>query len=302
MKNLFVVYLFILGFAGAQAALGDPINVVVSMQPQYDLVRQIAGDVASVTRVLPIGASPHTFEPTPSDVAALVDADLVVTSGVIDDWLLTVVEASGTEASVVTLIDTLTFEPIVEEEHDHEGEAEAHDQEHRLEHVNPHIWNDPLLMAGAVPVLVKALSRAAPAQAETFAESGEALRQSLIALDTDLAELLTPVQDAPFVPFHDAWPYFVRRYGLNQVAIIEPAPGREPSPSYIAEVLGQLQATGAKAIFNDAQLPARPAEVIAQEAGVALYTLDPEGGGVNGEQSYQDLMRQNARTILEALE
>lgn len=304
MKNLFVLCLFALGVAGAQAAPEDPIDVVVSMQPQYDLVRQITGDVARVSRMLPVGASPHTFEPTPSDVAALVDADLVITSGVIDDWLLGVVEASGTEATVLTLIDALTFEPIGEEAHDHEEgaeEAEA-DPEHRFEHVNPHIWHDPLLMAGAVPVLVEALSRAAPAHTETFATNGEALRQSLKALDTELAELLRPVQDAPFVPFHDAWPYFVRRYGLNQVAVIEPAPGREPSPSYIAEVLGQLETTGAKAIFNDAQLPPRPAEVIAQEAGVALYTLDPEGGGVSGEQSYQDLLRQNARTILEALE
>lgn len=108
------------------------------------------------------------------------------------------------------------------------------------------------------------------------------------------------MQDAPFIPYHDAWPYFVRRYGLDQVAVLEPAPGREPSPSYLAGVLGTIADTGATALFVDVQLPARPAELVAAEAGVPLYTLDPEGGGF-GELSYQALMRRNAEIIVAGL-
>lgn len=312
MKMVLVGLLLAAGWVSAQ---DEPVSVVVSMQPQYDLVRQITGDAANVSRILPVGASPHTFEPTPSDVVTLAGADLIVTNGVIDDWLLDAVAASGTDAPVLTLLDELDFSPITGDEHDHEGETheeehgEEHEEEHaneahehRYENANPHIWNDPLLMEEAVPVFVAALSQIDPAHAATFEANGETLRQSLRELNTELAGMLEPVQTAPFVPFHDAWPYFVRRYGLNQVAVIEPAPGREPTPSYLAEVLAQLATTGAKAIFNDAQLPPRPAEVAAEEAGVALYTLDPEGGGVDGEQRYQDLMRQNAGTILEALQ
>ncbi len=304
MKKVLLLTVLALGWASAQ-----PINIVASMQPQFDLTRQIAGEAASVSRVLPVGASPHTFEPTPSDVANLAQADLIVINGVIDDWLLDAVEASGTTAPVLVLLDELDFEPIAGDDHEHEeGEGEHGDEgehaheEHAHEGVNPHIWNDPVLMGDAVPLLVAALSEAAPEEAATFEANGDALQQSLKELNTELAARLKPVQDAPFVPFHDAWPYFVRRYGLNQVAIIEPSPGREPTPGYLADVLALLAQTGARAIFNDAQLPARPAEVVAEEAGVALYTLDPEGGGVDGEQSYQDLMRQNAETILEALQ
>ena len=312
IKQGLALLLLLTGAAWAQT----PLNVVVSLHPHFDLVRQITGDAATVTRILPIGASPHTFDPTPRDVARLAEADLVVLNGGIDEWLRDLVAASGTDAEVVELLEVLEFEPVGseadahgdgDEEHGeaaHAAEAvaeEAHDSGHDHSDVNPHVWLDPLLMVRAVPIFVEALSEADPEDAETYAANGEALAQSLETLHRELAETLAPVGDAPFVPFHDAWPYFVRRYGLNQVAVIEPAPGREPSPRYIAEVLGQLEESGATAIFNDVQLPARPAEIVAESAGVDLYTLDPEGGGTSDAETYGDFMRDNAATIAEAL-
>lgn len=295
--RLTMLLLSLLGWAAAQAQ----VNVVVSMQPHFDLVRQIAGDAAAVTRILPLGASPHTFDPSPREVARIADADLVVMNGGVDEWLLELITASGTGAAVIEIIEVLDFEPITGEAHDDEDEpddADNHSDDHS--NVNPHIWLDPVLMAQAVPVLVGALSKTDSANAELYTTNGEALVASLEALDAEISQTLAPVQNAPFVPFHDAWPYFVRRYGLDQVAVIEPAPGREPSPGYIAEVLGQLQKTGATAIFNDVQLPARPAEVVAESAGLDFYTLDPAGGGTD-DTTYQDFMRANANTIAEAL-
>lgn len=299
--KVFVAFFVLLtGWAGAQA----PLNIVVSLQPHFDLLRQLTGDTATLNRLLPIGASPHTFEPTPQDVLRVAEADLVILNGGVDEWLLDLVEASGTDAPVLELLESLEFEPVGGEAHEEGGEAEAEHEEaeaHDHSGTNPHIWLDPILMRDAVPLLVEALSEADPANAQLYAERGKTLAKSLEALDTELAEILKPVGAAPFVPFHDAWPYFVARYGLNQVAVLEPAPGREPSPSYIAEVLAVLQETGATALFNDIQLPARPAEVVAEAGGLELYTLDPEGGGSDEAETYQDLMRENARTIAEAL-
>lgn len=295
----FILMLTLLSGLGPVGAQG--LSVVVSLHPHFDLVRQLAGGRASVTRVLPLGASPHTFEPTPRDIVTIAKADIVVLNGGLDRWLLDLVDASGPDAAVLELLSILEFAPITGEEHEHEGsEAEEHGAEEYRAGVNPHVWTDPQLMAQAVPLLVRALSAADPEGAEAYRANGAALEQDLIALDAELAELLTPVQAAPFIPYHDAWPYFVRRYGLNQVAVLEPAPGREPSPSYLAEVLGTMADTGAAALFTDVQLPARPAELVAAEAGVPLYTLDPEGGGF-GDESYQALMRRNAETIAEGL-
>lgn len=265
------------------AALAQP-TVVVSMHPHYDLVRQIAGGRAEVTRLLPLGASPHTFDPTPQDVVRISEASLIVLNGGLDTWLLDLVAASGTDAPVLELVTELEFERIG-------GDT----------NFNPHIWLDPAIMADAVPVFVSALSEVDPPGAATYRANGQALVEALRALDRELSATLAPAEGAAFVPFHNAWPYFARRYGLDQVAVIEPAPGREPSPSYLAEALTVIRDSGAKAIFSEVQLSQRPAEIVAAEAGLPLYLLDPEGGGTSDAETYGAFMRKNARTIARAL-
>lgn len=299
MKKILALLILSGSLAGAQQ-----LSVVVSMQPHYALVKQLVGDAASVSRILPLGASPHTFDPTPQDVARIAGASLIIANGGLDEWVLELVAAAEAEAPVVELLDALEFEPISgEDEHGAGAEEAAHEQDHEHAHsgVNPHLWLDPVLMAQAVPVLVAALGAADPDNAELYTQNGDALAAELTALDAELRTELAPVAGAPFIPFHDAWPYFVRRYGLNQVAVLEPSPGREPSPRYLADVLQQMTGTGATALFTDVGLPPRPAEVVAEEAGVELYTLDPEATGGDETESYADFMRRNAAVIVGAL-
>ena len=317
-------------------ALAQP-TVITSIHPIYDLTRQVAGEHADVVRILPPGASPHTFDPTPRDVARMARADVVVLVGGygVDAWLTELVEASGGNAPLVTLFDIIDFD-IIESENDHEDRhgraqhehhaedddsadhghdddehaeddhahaADDHDAEqvgHAHAPVNSHIWLDPVLMIQAVPVIVDALSQADPANADAYHANGEALIQDLQALHEELHDMLEPIEGEAFVPFHDAWPYFAQRYGLNLVVEIEPFPGREPSPAYLQYALGLIAGTDAKAIFTEPQLSRRPAEIVAESAGLPLHTLDPLGGTPETE-TYQDLLRYNAVVLLEAL-
>ena len=102
------------------------------------------------------------------------------------------------------------------------------------------------------------------------------------------------------MPFHAAWPYFAERFGLDLVVEIEPFPGREPSARALSEAVQAVRASGARAIFNEAQLDDRPARVLADEADVRLATLDPLGG-VPGRRTYAELLRFNAEALLDAL-
>jgi zinc transport system substrate-binding protein len=86
----------------------------------------------------------------------------------------------------------------------------------------------------------------------------------------------------------------------TSIVEIEPFPGSEPSPAYLREALRLIRASGAVAIFSEAQLERRPAEVVAAEAGVELHELDPLGG-FTGRDRYQDLLRFNAVVIAAAL-
>jgi len=284
-------------------------NVVVSIHPLFDVVRQIAGDDAVVVRVLAPGASPHTFDPTPRDVARIASADLIVMNGGLDLWLRNLVEASGARAVVVELIafagvrDALAdgFPDLVAREAGGARDAGgAVDAAGAVFGFNAHVWLDPLVMAAAVPDLARALADVDPAAAERYLARAAALVADLTALHEELAAALAPLAGTPFVPFHDAWPYFAARYGLDLIVEIEPFPGREPSPAYLRMALAQIRDSGARVIFSEAQLERRAAEVVAAEAGVALAELDPLGG-LPGRESYQELLRWNAAVLLENL-
>jgi ABC-type Zn uptake system ZnuABC Zn-binding protein ZnuA len=278
-------------------------NVVVSIHPLFDIVRQIAGDDAVVVRVLAPGASPHTFDPTPRDVARIAAADLIVMNGALDLWLRNLVEASGARADVVELIalDGVRaaladgFPDLVARE-----VGGAVDAAGAVFGFNAHVWLDPLVMAAAVPDLARALAAVDAAAADRYLARATALVADLTALHEELAAALAPLANTPFVPFHDAWPYFAARYGLDLIVEIEPFPGREPSPAYLRTALAQIRDSGARVIFSETQLERRAAEVVAAEAGVALAELDPLGG-LPGRESYQELLRWNAAVLLENL-
>jgi len=268
------------------AASAQParITVAVSIHPYASLVRQIAGDHANVVEVLPSGASPHTFDPAPSQVTAVAGASLVIMNGGTDAWMGRIAGAAAPAAPVFVVIERLAFTPVQGTD---QGVA-----------VNPHVWLDPSLMAKLVPQLVDALVTVDPADAAAFRENGATLAASLRDLDARLGASLAPLRGAAFVPFHDAWPYFARRYGLDLIVSLEPAPGRDPSPRYVAEAVAKIRRSGARAVFDEAQLSPRPAQVVAESAGVGLATLDPIG---TDDQSYQELMLANAATVTQAL-
>lgn len=272
-------------------------SVVVSIHPLFDLVRDVAGEHADVVRVLPAGASPHTFDPTPRDVGRIVAADLVVFNGALDLWLRELVEASGSRAPLVEVIADERVQAVLR---DTFPDLVAVDAGGAVVGFNPHVWLDPLVMREAATLVAEALATVAPDHADAFAANAARLREELLALDAELRETLAPVRGAAFVPFHDAWPYFAARYGLDLIVEIEPFPGREPSPAYLRYALDKIRDSGASAVFSEVQLNRRPAEVVADEAGVALFELDPLGG-LGGRERYAELLRANAAVILEAL-
>lgn len=258
-------------------------SVVASIHPYADLLEQIGGTHIAVVQLLPSGASPHTFDPKPSQARTVAQADLIVMNGGVDDWLQQLVSAVAPKTPLLVVRQRIRYQPI-------QGTDGAG--------ANPHIWLDPQLMEQAVPIMVDALASVDPGDKAVFEANGAGLVASLQALDRELATELAAFRGQAFVPFHDAWPYFARHYGLNLLTTIEAAPGREPSPRYIAAAVAEITRSGARAVFGERQLNSRPAQVVAQAAGVRLAMLDPIGD--TGE-SYQALMRANAATIVLAL-
>lgn len=289
----FVACLALFPTAAAQARP----QVAVSLHPLYDLVTQLAGEDADVERLLPPGVSPHDYEPTPSDVLKLVDADVIVMFGGADEWLRRLIAAAGRAADTVVITELASVREYLAANYPEEVQR---GDDGAVVAFNAHVWLEPLLMSEALASVAAALTAADPDNAASYVARLDVLQASLAELDEELTALLAPVAGAPFVPFHDAWPYFAARYGLDLVVEIEPFPGREPSAGYLLEVLAQIRESGATVIFTETQLGRRPAEVVAESAGVALGELDPVGG-LPGRETYQELLLFNARALLAAL-
>ncbi len=290
--------------AGGSALAETPLRVTVALAPYASIVGAIGGDLVSVTTLLPPGASPHAFDPSPSQAAGLATSDLIVMNGGIDAWLDRLVAAAAPTASVLVITQSISFTPMMEgHDHDvdHAGDlGDGHDDSEPgpdPDTTNPHVWLDPVLMSEAAAAIAAELERLDPDNATAYSARLTHVRSELAALNAEIAALLEPVRGAPFVPFHDAWPYFAERYGLNLVLSLEPFPGREPSPKYVAEAVAAVKAAGAKAVFAERQLNPRSAEVVAESAGVAVAVLDPIGGAP-GPTDYAELVRYNARIIL----
>lgn len=300
---LLLTLLMMTGTALSQdPAVGRPLAVVVSLHPWADLVAQIGGQRVAVTTLLPAGASPHAFEPRPSQAVELASADLVVLNGGVDGWLERMLHATAPNVPTFRVMSQVEFEPLQEPDHGDarvSGDGHETEGEHALV-ANPHIWLDPRIVARAVPLLAAELARLDPDGSDRYSENAAALVADLEDLDRNVAALLAGLDERPFVPFHDAWSYFARRYGLTIAATLEPFPGREPSARYVADTVLAIRESGAAVVFNERQLNDRTARVVAESAGADVVTLDPVGGPPGAER-YQDLLLQNARLIAEGL-
>lgn len=184
------------------------------------------------------------------------------------------------------------------------GEEYPHDHEHAHGLYDPHVWLDPLLCEGVVLELAEALSRADPDHASYYRERAEESVERLRILDAEVEEILAGVASRRFLSFHSSLTYFARRYGLEQVGVIEELPGKEPSAGEVAELVDLVRELGVKAVFAERQFSPRAAQAIAESAGggVVVATIDPlaDPGDPEGG-SYEGMLRELAGEVAEAL-
>ena len=263
------------------------VRVVATIFPLADLVRQVGGDEVEVMTLLPPGASPHTFEPTPEQARQVATARLFVEVGAgLDAWAARLRAARTAPLTVVTATAGLS---LLDGEHGEGGD--------------PHVWLDPVLVRDhIVGAIVEGLAAAAPDRRAAFERGATQLRDTLTRLDAEVRAILTPAQRRSYVAFHAAWRYFGRRYDLTEVAVVESFPGKEPSAREIAALVDRARAAHAAALLVEPQFAPRTAEQIAREFGGRTVLADPIGGAqLPGRQSYADLMRYNAHAFVEAL-
>ena len=268
-----VVLLAVLAIAAvlAVAGCGDGSGssgerqVVATTTQVADLVRQVAGDRASVDGMLRPGGDPHDYEPRPSDAAAVAKAELVFRSGgEVDEWLDDIISGAGGDAEVVTLIDSV----------------------HRLDD-DPHWWQDPRNAERALKTVRARLSELDPGGRAAYRRNAARAIGGLRRLDKRIVACVHRVPPAKrkIVTTHDALGYFARRYGIEVVGAVIPSLSTQAQASAgdVERLVEQIRREGVEAIFPESSVNPDIEKAIAREAGARigdpLYadSLGPEG-------------------------
>lgn len=278
----------------AESTNDDTLRVVATTTVTADFARVIGGARVSVHGIAKPNVDLHDLEPSPADINAMRRAQVIVINGAgLERRLEATVAASGTKATIADSSEGVVLR--IDEHHDDEAD--------------PHIWHDPRNAKTMVTNIARAFIAADPAGAADYERNLAAYLAQLDRLDQDIAAQVATLDARKLVTNHDAFGYFVDRYGFEFVGSIIPSfdTSAEMSASGITALVDAIKAAGVKAVFSESSLPAKTAQTIAREAGVkvvagedALYGdgLGPAGspGG-----TYLEMMQHNADAIVRNL-
>jgi ABC-type Zn uptake system ZnuABC Zn-binding protein ZnuA len=219
-------------------------------------------------------------------------------------WAEKFVDLAGPDLKTVVLsqgVDLIDATGHAHGHHDHPKENA--DSEDGSIIANPHIWLDPVIAKSMVQKIVEALCEVDHRHLTYYKRRGQNYSKELDKLHRRIEASVARFKIKKYVSSHASWDYFARRYGLESVGVIEAAPGRNPTPIQIKNVVAMIKKYHIQAVFAEPQLNARAPEIIAREAGVKALFLDPMGGPKRKKvHTYIDLMEYNLGVFKEAME
>lgn len=287
-------------FVGVSDATAEPLRVFVSVLPQKTIVEKIGGAHADVRSMVRPGYSPHTYHPTPRQIAALSETALYVRSGVPFEhaWM----ERIRSTNPHMQILDPLSGIELRKMEHrDHGNDKVRVGQDHEAgkghegkstEGRDPHIWTSPPLVIQMAGNIRDKLTELDPAHEQDYARNHDAFVAELQALDQDIRTLLKDLPNRRFMVFHPAWGYFADTYGLVQVPIEKE--GKEPGARALVALIGQAKREGVRIIFVQPQFNTQSSEQVARAIGGRVVPIDPLSP------DYADNLRAVTRQIAEA--
>jgi len=259
--------LLLAGCAPAPPTPSGRVKVVATLGILADWARQVGGERVEVTALLTGNESPHTYEIKPADVKTIADARILFRVGLgLEDWLDAAIENSGNKKLVVVNVADGATGIVA-------GDAED-------KYGNPHIWLDPEYAKAGIENLVKELEKLDPKGESLYRRREAVYFVQLDSLSRAIKAQVATLSDKRFISFHDAWPYFCRRFGLQVVATVEPIPGQEPSAKELARLVDLIRSERIKVITTEPQLSSVLPDMLAKETGVKVVSLNPlESGG-----------------------
>ena len=287
--------------APAVHASQEPLSIVCTIFPAYDFARQLAGDTAQVTLLLPPGGDCHSYEPSPRDIIRIQEADLFLYGGgESDHWVEEILSSMGDDAPrAFRLTDCVTL--LAEETTE---SMEAHHEEAEMDE---HVWTSPKNAMRIVKDLSAALCEIAPENADVYGAALTGYLGELEALDAAFEETVAQGK-RDLIVFGDRFPfrYFAHDYHLRYDAAF---PGcsedSEPSVRTVISLVETVRAEQVPVIFYIEFSSRKTADILAEETG-AKELLFHSCHNVSSEEleagaTYLTLMWNNVSALKEAL-
>lgn len=249
---------------GCSAPRNDERSMFVSIAPLRALVSEIVGDDFEIGILVPAGASPESFEPTPKQFIALNNAELVFNVGLID-FERNLLSKVADKDRIVDLSRGIELIAGSCSHHHHAGHNHTHG-------VDPHIWSSPKALKIMARNAFEAIHALYPDSAKYETAYGR-LQERLDTLDNIVSGICASADNRYFVVYHPALTYLARDYGLEQISIEHE--GKEPSARYLATIIERARRDGIDRIFYQSQFPKNVVETVAADIGAEPVEIDP---------------------------
>jgi ABC-type Zn uptake system ZnuABC Zn-binding protein ZnuA len=260
------------------------LQIVTTFSTLGSLIEAVGGPFVQVTDLVPVGASPEDYQPTPRDIETLHAAGVLVENGGgIESWLeRTIANAKNDRLRIVVLADGM---PV------RDG--------------NPHLWMDPVFAKRYVRRIAATLGEADPVHRAGYAERASAYGRELDALTGEIARNIASIPKAhrAMIVFHNAWQYYNDRFGIKTIGVVELSPGQEPSPAYIARLVELARANHVRAIFAETEYSPKLVQALARSAGIrTVENLYDDSLASSGPvHDYISMLRHDTEVIVRAL-
>lgn len=288
----------------AAAGDEDEISIVCTIFPQYDFTRELLGDSADVTLLLPPGVESHSYDPTPADILKILECDLFIYTGSeMEPWAAKILDGAGQDIEVLELSQSV--ELLCPDEHEHEDEDEHHHHHHH--EVDPHIWTSPANAVLMTRAIAAQLCELMPSRADEINARCESYTAELIELDNQFAQLSGDAQHRTIVfTGRFAMLYFTERYGFEHIEAYDSCSHEaEPSVYEIHEMIETVNREGIAAVYYEELVDPSVARIIAGETGarpLLLHTChNLSADELKAGESYLSLMRKNLENLKEGL-
>lgn len=247
----------------------DKKTIFVTITPMQSIIEEITAGDFDIEVIVPKGASPETFEPTPKQVTSFSDAEFIFSTGLID-FEQSLVERIGGNAEVVNLSNGIE---LIAGSCSHGNHKHKHG-------VDPHIWTSPRALRTMVTNAHKAIMAHYPDSVK-YTEATGRLLERIDALDTYCATRIKAEGVEAMMIYHPAYTYYARDYGIEQIAIEHD--GKEPSLRQTTALIEKAKEHGVKAILRQPQYSEDKVRAIANDAGAEIITTDPLAEDILGE-------------------